>query len=178
MSLAGILNPITHHWKGRRIPMQRSPAWKKWTAAMLLTGAVLAPGTTLAAPSPARAPEQTERAPEGLSPAQKEVLNQLRDLRKRHREQLQQETREVVEKAVKDGKLTRQEADQLLKRLSPRFLHQPKSVEEMKAQLDEAVRAGRISQEQADRILQRFKDAKAKADGAESSKEPTEGKGN
>lgn len=143
--------------------MQRRSGWIRLTAAMLLAGALLAPQVAGAAPTPTPAPSEAQKAPENLSPAQKEVLKQLRELRKRHREQLRTESRELVEKAVKEGKLTREEGDQLLKRLIPRHLPQPKSVEEMKARLDEAVRAGRMTQQQADRILQRFKEAQAKA---------------
>ncbi|HEY8346140.1 MAG TPA: hypothetical protein VIL07_02555 [Symbiobacteriaceae bacterium] len=144
--------------------MQKRLRWLQWTAAVVLTGALLAPQAVAAAEPAAPAPVEAEAAKpqESLTPAQKEVLKQIRELRKQYRQKLQAESRELVEKAVKEGKLSRQEADQLLKHIAPRRLKPPRSVKEMKARLDEAVRAGKLTREQADQILQHWKESHEK----------------
>jgi len=56
---------------------------------------------------------------------------------------VQEARQEVIEQAVKDGKLTREQADWLLN-----------PAEAMKAQIEQAVKDGKISREQADWLLQ------------------------
>lgn len=142
--------------------MRSRSGWTGLAAAALLTGALLAPHAAVAAAQPAPAPMESGKPAEALTPAQKEVLKQLRDLRRSYREKLRTDSQAVVEKAVKDGRISRQEADQLLRRVLLRPRRPAQTAEEVKARLEDAVRSGKITREQADKILKQWTEAHGK----------------
>lgn len=73
-----------------------------------------APGVT--APSAAH-PDPIDKALERgeLTKGEADVLRQLHDLRKARMEQFRSEATAIVEKAVEDGKITREQADRMLR---------------------------------------------------------------
>lgn len=148
---------------------------RKWVAiagavlvsGALLTGAAFAAGGAGSGASSAR-PEKAAHAA-NLSPGQTELHKQLQELRKSAMEKLKADSKALIDQAVKDGKITQQEADRLLKhkghfakhgRKGP--MHQNMTPEQLKAKLDAAVKSGRITQDQADKMLQHWTERQSK----------------
>jgi polyhydroxyalkanoate synthesis regulator phasin len=125
----------------------------------VLTGAVFA----AEAPEATTQPTQTEQSAKRseLTAGQKEVLQQLSDLRKSAMEKLQADSKAVIDQAAAEGKITQEQADKLLRRggrgMGGFFgKRAPVAAEDLKARLDEAVKAGKMTQEQANKILERI----------------------
>lgn len=144
--------------------------------ALLVTGALVT-GAAFASEAPATTAQpqsvESNTKASALTQAEQDVLTQLKDLRTSVMEKLAADSKALVDQAVKDGKITQEQADRLLKHGGHKFgghkfvgkhgrggkggffkFHL--SQEELKAQLDAKVKEGKITQEQADQILQKF----------------------
>ncbi|HLN62707.1 MAG TPA: DUF2680 domain-containing protein [Symbiobacteriaceae bacterium] len=128
----------------------------------VLAGTVLVVGTLLAGAAYAAGPgpERALRA-EALSDGEKQVLQQLHELRKSYREKLKSESNAVIDQAVQKGTITREQADRMKahreKHAWNKKMHRM-STDELKQKLDEAVKAGKLTPEQANRILEHHKE--------------------
>lgn len=137
---------------------------RKWAAAasaVLVVGALSA-GAAWAARDDAAAPAANAQTSQS-TPAESNVLKQLHELRRAERAKLKAAEKALVEQAVTDGKLTREQADRMLKRIEHaghpgRKAHKWANMtrDEVKARLDEAVKSGRMTQDKADHILERW----------------------
>lgn len=123
---------------------------------VLVAGTLLAGGAYAAGPGPERALQA-----EALSDGEKQVLQQLRELRKTYREKLKTESNAVIDQAVQKGTITREQADRMKthhgKHAWNKKMHRM-SPDELKQKLDEAVKSGKLTPEQANRILERHKE--------------------
>lgn len=142
--------------------------------ALLVSGAIVTGVVFAADPVPAaQTPSSNQVAPAAkvaMSQGQKELLGQLAELRKSVSDKLQSDSKALVDQAVADGKVSREEADRLLrpggkfgrppgkhgKQMGFGFKFQGLTQAELKAQLDEKVTAGKLTQEQADKALQHW----------------------
>lgn len=129
----------------------------------LLTGAALASGSGA---KPTAAQTETNR-----TPGESEVQKQLSDLRQRHFTQMRDEAKAIIDQAVKDGKLTQEQADKMTNRFAhpwgqrkSKMPHNLKGLtqDELKAKLDAAVKNGKMTQEQADKLMQRWTERQSK----------------
>jgi polyhydroxyalkanoate synthesis regulator phasin len=157
--------------------MMHMNAKNKW---LVRIGTVLVAGilTTGVAMADGGLQERLQKAVEAgkLTQGQAEVMTQLHDLRVAAWSKLKADSQALIEQAVKDGKITREQADEMLERMAKPgrkghkgwhgrphgFLgkegHPFKGMtpDQMKAKLDEAVKAGKLTREQADKMLERF----------------------
>lgn len=92
--------------------MHKKTKWAALLAGAVLWGAIFA-GPVQAEPAPS-GQEKAEQVDKQLSPGETEVLDKLKQLHKAHREQFKKEATAVLEQAVKEGKITREQADTLL----------------------------------------------------------------
>jgi hypothetical protein len=93
--------------------------WWKYLVLSVLAAGVFAAGVVHAqstGEAGKRAPTLRKEALQ-LSEGQKAVAGELHALRLSYMEKLKAEMKDVIEKAVADGRLTREEADQMLARL-------------------------------------------------------------
>lgn len=144
---------------------------KKWQSAVgaAVMAAVLTAGVAFAADS-----TQAGKSTETASPELQQVLSEIRTLRQSRMESLQTEVGQLIDKAVTDGKITQDQADQLKQRPmgfrkghgqegSQKFSGkrggmQNLTEEQVKAKLDEAVKSGKLTQEKADQMLKRWQE--------------------
>lgn len=167
--------------------MHFKKTWAIVTGTVLVTG-MLATGAAFAANSQATtAPAATEQSGTtthgkqhpNLTPGQTEVLKQIGQLRKNYMEQFRTDAKATIEKAVKDGKITQQQADDMLKRFDRsakgeggehnhhrgdhRWSMDLKGLtqDQVKAKLDAAVKEGKLTQAQADKILNKWQEHQA-----------------
>jgi polyhydroxyalkanoate synthesis regulator phasin len=148
---------------------------KKW-AVIVGTAAIatsIAAGSAFAASAPKavapNAADPTQQADNGahkhdktpLSPAQEAVMTQIKALAKKHMEQLKTESTALIDQAVKDGKLTQAQADEMKSRSmgsmgdhgkGGSWMKAPMTKEQRDAKLDAAVKSGKMTQEQADKL--------------------------
>lgn len=128
----------------------------------VLAGTVLMVGTLLAGAAYAAGPGPEPAAQaQNLSDGEKQVLQQLRELRKTYREKLKTDSNAVIDQAVQKGTITREQADRMKAHHGKHAWHKKMhrlSTEELKQKLDEAVKAGKLTPEQANRILERHKE--------------------
>jgi polyhydroxyalkanoate synthesis regulator phasin len=138
---------------------------KQLLSAALIAGALLTgPGGAQASGEPERPTNPATDAVHArqLTPAEQEVHKQLGDLRRAHRERYKADARALVDKAVKDGKLTREQGDRLLAhKHKGKWRHM--SREELQTKLDERVQSGKITRERADEIMKEWEQHHAKA---------------
>jgi|GEM_PF-3943387 len=128
--------------------------------ALLISGGVLT-GAALANEAPATADPaaQTQGVTKAnpLSEAARELLTKIGEIRKSYMEKADTDAKALVDQAVADGKITREEADKLLhhggKGFGPGMARVPLTQEELKAKLDELVKSGKLTQEHADKAL-------------------------
>lgn len=123
-----------------------------------------------------------------LSQGQADVLTQLHELRTKYMGQLKTESEALIDKAVTDGKITQEQADNLKRpgkqggpRMGPKHggkggpqMHGrggpgrggpgfgAQTEDEVKAKLSEGVTAGKLTQEQADQMLKHWQEMQAK----------------
>lgn len=98
-----------------------------------------------------------------LTAAEADVLKKIGELRKAAMEKLRGDAKAIIDQAVNDGKITREQADKLLKKGAGGFGHgrfgpggigfRRLTKDELKARLDAKVKSGKLTQEQADQIL-------------------------
>jgi polyhydroxyalkanoate synthesis regulator phasin len=115
-----------------------------------------------------------------LTQAEADVMQQLANLRKAAMEKLKADEKALIDQAVKDGKLTQDQAKKLTQRLrrkhhGGRHGHmggkwKNLTPEQMKAKLDEAVKSGKLTQEQADKIMERWNQRHNGSSGQEKAK--------
>lgn len=144
--------------------------------AMLLTGALLT-GAAFAegdASSAAARQDKVEQAvKEGkLTQGEADTLKQLGELRRSYMERYKADAKALVDRAMTDGKLTKEQAERMLQRKG-HFGHghgkghmkhgKAISEEQLKSKLEAAVKEGKLTQEKADAILKKYQEHKAKA---------------
>ncbi len=144
--------------------------------AVLLTGALLT-GAAFASEEGKAPTAQTERVDKAvqegkLTQGEADTLKKLGELRRSYMEKYKAEAKALLEQSVKDGKITKEQAQRILKHQQGRMQHHGKgwgkpgkalTEEQLKSKLAEAVKSGKITQEKADAILQKWQEHKAKA---------------
>lgn len=151
--------------------------------AVLVSGALLA-GGAMAANLPSKLTDKLQSQVQAgkITQNQADVFTQLFNLRQAAMTKLKADEKALIDQAVKDGKLTQAQADQLAKRGDHlgegdrhehggkgdrvRFRDKNMTADQLKAKLDAAVKAGKLKQEQADQILKKWqshKDAQKQA---------------
>ena len=126
---------------------------------LLLTATAFA-----ATPKEAPPKELPKMEQQQLSPGEKEVLQELKELRRSHREKLKADSMSVLERAVKQGKITQEQADKLKARRHAK-IHKLQGAE-LKERLDQAVKDGHISPERAEAIMEHHKEIEKHNDAA------------
>jgi polyhydroxyalkanoate synthesis regulator phasin len=151
-------------------------------AAVLVSGALLT-GAAFAAGVPSKMADKLQQEVQAgkLSQGQADVITQLFGLRQSAMEKLKADEKALIDQAVKDGKLTQDQADKLQKReghfgqgpmqgktqgktqgrmhgkQGPMFFFGKNlSADQLKAKLDAAVKSGKLTQEKADQALKQF----------------------
>jgi polyhydroxyalkanoate synthesis regulator phasin len=140
--------------------------------AVLVSGALLT-GGAMAANLPSKLADKLQSQVQAgkITQNQADVVSQLFNLRQSAMTKLKADEKALIDQAVKDGKLTQAQADQLAKRGDHfgegnwqkggakgdrQFFDKNMTADQLKAKLDTAVKAGKLTQEKADQILQRF----------------------
>jgi polyhydroxyalkanoate synthesis regulator phasin len=122
-------------------------------ATVLVAGTLLTGAAYAADPMPEPA-LQTK----ALSEGEKQVMEQLRDLRKNYKEKFKADADALIDQAVQKGTITKQQADALKARHQKHAWGKKwhrMSQEELTQKLDEAVKAGKLTPEQAAHMLER-----------------------
>lgn len=133
--------------------MNLKRTWLTAVGVVLVSGALLT-GTASAKPEGAPSAPAEQRQP---TAGEQELMEGLRAIRKNHREAVQRESRALIDKAAKDGKITQEQAARLQERLSRFGLKHGKLTRtELQKRLAEKVKEGKLTQEQAERILKRW----------------------
>jgi len=135
--------------------MRTLKRWIAWTLLSVWT-LLLLTGSALAAES-----RPKEAAPE-MSPGMRQLLNDIRNLRRTRMEQLNAEIDQMIERARASGQITQEEAARLQewRALRRQGLSPHASEAEVKAKLEEAVKSGRLTREQAKRLLKEWQEAR------------------
>jgi polyhydroxyalkanoate synthesis regulator phasin len=141
--------------------------------AVLLSGALLT-GGAMAANLPSKLADKLQSQVQAgkITQNQADVVGQLFNLRQAAMTKLKADEKALIDQAVKEGKLTQAQADQLAKRgdhfgEGGRHEHGGKgdrrhlgdkhlTADQLKAKLDTAVKDGKLTQEQADQILKKW----------------------
>ncbi|MDB4896970.1 MAG: hypothetical protein JWN15_3232 [Firmicutes bacterium] len=135
--------------------------------AVLVSGALLT-GGAMAANLPSKLADKLQSQVQAgkITQNQADVVSQLFNLRQSAMTKLKADEKALIDQAVKDGKLTQAQADQLAKRGDHfgeggakgdrQFFDKNMTADQLKAKLDTAVKAGKLTQAKADKILQQF----------------------